>query len=137
MRSEDLIPAFLDELETLATEAGELNRFTPLKEECKEWLSEDEDERDHEQGCLLVDYLFDALNEYAPSFAYFGSHPGDGSDYGYWADIEGAQEQCEYVGDGEPGEDFQGEWLHVNDHGNATLYVRDEDGIDTEIWAVV
>ena len=129
MRSEDLIPVFLDELETLAREAGEIDRFTPLKE--------DEDEREDEQGYLLVDYLFDALNEYAPPFVYFGAHPGDGSDYGFWADIESAQEQCEYVGDGEPGEGFQGEWLHVNDHGNAALYVRDEDGNDEEVWPVV
>jgi hypothetical protein len=35
-----------------------------------------------------------------------------------------------------PPDDYQGEWLHVSDHGNATLYVR-ENGKDTEIWSVV
>jgi hypothetical protein len=141
MRPEDLIPVFLDALETLAKEAARAvlawDGIAPLKEECDEWLNEDEDEREDEQGHLLVDYLFDALNEYAPSFTYFGAHLGDGSDYGFWTDIESAREQCEYVGDGEPGEGFRGEWLHVNDHGNAALYVRDEDGNDEEVWSVV
>lgn len=39
-----------------------------------------------------------------------------------------------------PAKDYEGEWLHVNDHGNATLYVRsrDNDGnvVDDEIWSV-
>ena len=35
-----------------------------------------------------------------------------------------------------PADDYRGEWLHVNDHGNATLYNRTDDG-DEEIWAVV
>jgi hypothetical protein len=37
----------------------------------------------------------------------------------------------------QPPADYRGEWLHVTDHGNATLYVRGEDGQDTEIWSVV
>ena len=35
-----------------------------------------------------------------------------------------------------PPADYSGEWLHVTDHGNATLYVR-ENGKDIEIWSVV
>jgi hypothetical protein len=35
-----------------------------------------------------------------------------------------------------PADDYEGEWLHVNDHGNATLYVR-TGGKDKEIWAIV
>lgn len=36
-----------------------------------------------------------------------------------------------------PAADFRGEWLHVNDHGNTTLYVRGENGQDREVWGVV
>ena len=32
----------------------------------------------------LMDDLFDALEECAPKGHYFGSHPGDGSDLGFW-----------------------------------------------------
>jgi hypothetical protein len=36
-----------------------------------------------------------------------------------------------------PPADYRGEWLHVSDHGNATLYCRNDDGKDVEIWSVV
>ena len=36
-----------------------------------------------------------------------------------------------------PAADYRGEWLHVSDHGNATLYVRGENGQDTEVWSLV
>lgn len=45
--------------------------------------------------------------------------------------IETDPEDSEY-----PPADYEGEWLHVNDHGNATLYVRSA-GKDTEIWSIV
>jgi len=55
------------------------------------------------------------------------------------ADVDTARNELEFVSrkDKEyPDDDYQGEWLHVSDHGNATLYVR-TDGKDTEIWSVV
>lgn len=32
--------------------------------------------------------LIDLLNEDLPEGMYFGAHPGDGSDYGYWINTE-------------------------------------------------
>jgi hypothetical protein len=32
----------------------------------------------------LLESLFDTLDNYSPEGYYFGAHPGDGSDYGFW-----------------------------------------------------
>lgn len=56
------------------------------------------------------------------------------------ADVDGAREDVGFVSTKEqdyPSDDYRGEWLHVSDHGNATLYCRDEKGNDVEIWSVV
>jgi hypothetical protein len=53
--------------------------------------------------------------------------------------IEMVSEDVEFKSSREeeyPADDYQGEWLHVNDHGNVTLYVR-TNGQDKEIWSVV
>lgn len=46
------------------------------------------DERDpwwgSEEACDFLSMLFDVLDVYAPKTYYFGAHPGDGSDFGYW-----------------------------------------------------
>lgn len=46
------------------------------------------DERDpwwgSEEACDFLSMLFDVLDAYAPKTYYFGAHPGDGSDFGYW-----------------------------------------------------
>lgn len=84
-----------------------------------------------------VEELFDILNDHAPPYCYFGAHEGDGACFGFWPDIEACRESVEYVGDGEPEDGFTGEWLHVNDYSNATLYVRDINGNDSEAWSIV
>lgn len=65
-------------------------------------------------------------------------------DFGLYPNMESAAEDCEFVsssgrcrnGKEYPDDDYAGEWLHVNDHGNVTLYVR-ENGEDKEIWSCV
>jgi hypothetical protein len=54
--------------------------------------------------------------------------------------IENVREDIDFVSSTrqeQPDDDFRGEWLHVNDHGNATLYVRNDKGEDNEIWSLV
>lgn len=54
-------------------------------------------------------------------------------------DVDGAQEDVGFVSSRHqdyPDDDYEGEWLHISDHGNCTLYVR-EKGEDREIWSVV
>jgi hypothetical protein len=60
-------------------------------------------------------------------------------DFGLYPNIEGAKEDCEFVSSRKqdcPDDDYEGEWLHINDHGNVTLYVR-QNGQDKEIWSCV
>lgn len=54
--------------------------------------------------------------------------------------FEEAKEDCEFVsskGEDYPPNDFKGEWLHISDHGSCTLYNRNSEGKDVEIWACV
>ena len=39
---------------------------------------------DSEEAIMLLDALFDTLDAYSPEDYYFGAHPGDGSDFGFW-----------------------------------------------------
>lgn len=89
----------------------------------------------------LIGETCDVLSEvFAPAYGYFGAHCGDGADFGFWpGDIEDIKEQVGFVSSVDeeyPSDDFSGEWLHVNERGNCTLYVR-ENGIDREIWGLV
>jgi len=38
-----------------------------------------------ELGSEMLDDLFNRLNEAAPEGFYFGTHPGDGADIGFWS----------------------------------------------------
>ena len=84
MRNEDLIPDFLDTLETLA-KLNKCKKHLTLIDEIENRIDTIPGYYDTEDADFdLNEDLFDALNEYAPPHAYFGSHPGDGSDYGFW-----------------------------------------------------
>lgn len=143
MREEDLIPAFSDELRRLR---GALPMR--LARDVAAWHSlcygaARTNNTDSIDAAELVQDLADALNDYAPDYCYFGAHPGDGSDYGFWLD-EGWQERAredgvKFVADlSEVSDTFRGALCVVNDHGNATLYCTDEPvGTLREIWSVV
>lgn len=147
MRNEDLIPRFMDELiklghhsngeayRTMRSIAGRIKKaVNDWEKHGKYWQSED---ASHD-----LEWLFDALNEHAKDYFFFGAHPGDGSDYGFWLSEDFEEE---ITGSGgikvndtsEVPDDFEGDVLHVNDHGNATLYACEKGGKLTEIWSVV
>ena len=86
LRSEDLAPAFVDELRALSPERlaqvqGDYPRFfaksgNVVSERSIVWrwfLASD-----------FVNALMDALNDCAPEGLYFGASEGDGADFGFW-----------------------------------------------------
>lgn len=83
-RSEDLIPAFLSEYLRLSeddhtSDCPQAEWLIGEARACIENVSHLPDEASE-----VVCALMDALSCYAPEGYYFGSHPGDGCDYGFW-----------------------------------------------------
>jgi hypothetical protein len=85
LRPEDLVPAFFKELFQIDRERAEdiihgdyfaISHHIAAGRELPVALMADAHE--------LVDILADALDELAPEGMYFGAHPGDGSDFGFW-----------------------------------------------------
>ena len=81
-RPQDLIPAFIGVLKDTAEYAQMMvSNAIPayaLEGDDAEWWYSDE------CSYFLNETLFDTLDSYAPEGYYFGAHPGDGSDFGYW-----------------------------------------------------
>ena len=90
MRTCDLVPTFLEAIkDTVGYDQMvlDINGANPdlsviTVQDASEW-----DERwSSTEMTYFLDELFDILNNYAPDGYYFGAHPGDGSDYGYWTE---------------------------------------------------
>jgi len=140
--TEDLLDAFASELEyqvqrnaeAWCSDEGrqERDKYMALIGEARE-VDPDSDEASE----LVNESLPDALHAFAPAYSYFGAHEGDGSDFGYWPDIDQADFDGLSVADtSEVPADYSGEVLHVNDHGNMTLYAADRGRL-TEVWSIV
>jgi hypothetical protein len=152
LRTPDLLNSFADTLEGLVLINGDflclpenramrdrLNDLIGEVSDCFDDSGEEVAEGKEDDAAWLVESLGDALNEFAPPFCSFGSHEGDGSDFGFWPCIDTAKDSVDFVSSRSaefPESDFQGEWLHVSDHGNCTLYVR-TNGEDKEVWSIV
>lgn len=82
LREEDLIPAFLDALAGLGCQDADVAEIRRRVE------GGDYDFTSEDAIWDLNDVLFDRLNDHAPEGHYFGAHPGDGSDFGFWENEE-------------------------------------------------
>ena len=91
MRPQDLIPCFWSKLEQESEEHAaslwvkwiaeymlpKIAQVGDLPKEHDPWYQSESASE------VLID-LFDALEQYCPEGYSFGSHPGDGADYGVW-----------------------------------------------------
>lgn len=146
MRNEDLLTAFADELERLAAlDKAEAESSGAAWEGTHEFRMETiaaarSVDPESDDASEIINDLFDALNELAAPYCYFGAHAGDGSDYGFWPDVESLESDARWAGTGvtkiEAGSERPDGFdyvMEVNDHGNVTLYGRG----GKEIWSVV
>jgi hypothetical protein len=146
LRPQDLLLAFADALERYARRSRALSSYRADIRSARTLAARIEAGREIDADGMILD-LSDRLNDLAPPHAYFGGHPGDGADFGYWV-VDDLRESVEYQ-DGVVVSDLaevpimhHGDVLHVNDHGNATLYwheppTRRREGKLTEIWSIV
>jgi len=114
MRARDLVPAFMDVLAKYAPDvwlriksdiASEFNILNydclfGLDGECNQegycghclhndspgncTLDRDDVWYSEMMSWILNEDIWDAMNDITPDGCYFGAHPGDGSDYGFW-----------------------------------------------------
>lgn len=137
MRKEDLIPSFLWETKRLHLTRDERKEVRSISSRVHRADSDDAYWQD-EVSDFDLEALFDILDAHSLPYFYFGSHPGDGADYGYWL-----SESFEHDFDGLKVSDtaeipagHTGEVLHINDHGNMTLYACSR-GRRRELWGIV
>lgn len=138
MRPEDLIPAFVDCADKLRLTRHQRVRLRRIQHDMKIAGYYTNEAADYDLNEVLVTIL----DEYAPPFFYFGSHPGDGADYGFWL-CDDWERMLEDDGGikvndlSEVPKNHFGYVAVVNDHGNVTLYNRHTNHRIYEVWSVV
>jgi hypothetical protein len=90
LRVEDLLKAFFGAVQAIDPERAEDVLKNPRNVAFRHWFEgRKPDYPDSEDACYFVDeVLCDLLGEMAPEGHYFGTHPGDGADFGFWPEPE-------------------------------------------------
>lgn len=152
LRTEDLLSSFISELEWQINRNGDFLSL-PENRSVRDWLNntvgdaqdcfgedgESIEEGKEEDASESVNELIDALNHFAPAYCYFGAHPGDGADFGFWPDFDAIEDtDALRVSDlSEVPSGYCGEVIYVNDHGNTSIYATDADGTLRELVSFV
>ena len=133
LRPEDLIPSFLWECNRLYLSHYERHLVRNIARAFHALPDEWSDEQVEQAGYLLEE-LTTFLEAHTPDYCTFGSHPGDGADFGVWPDWDALDD----VFKGERADAARTDYfcLELNDHGNATLYHRAGNRW-VECWSVV
>lgn len=90
LRPCDLVPAFLEVIKDTPEYIQIMNSNDFDLKVISDGGSDKNDPRWESESIsyLVNETLPDTLNSYAPNGFYFGSHVGDGSDFGYWENEE-------------------------------------------------
>jgi hypothetical protein len=136
LRTQDLLPAFANKLQELGGEGMTLlNEAYHFLENVLDF----QDPYDVEYPGILAHDLVEELSGRCPPFVFFGAHPDDGADFGFWPDWE-ALNQAMFQKYGEPLIlDVRGEEtldttiIQVRDHGNVTVMDMDRNVLWTTL----
>ena len=91
LQEHDIVSAIEDLIQTEKLYGHVID--SELQDLISQWYKEPSEEH---RSDILNESIFNRLNEIAPDRCYFGAHPGDGSDLGFWEfdDDEGDEEEC-------------------------------------------
>jgi hypothetical protein len=78
MKTVELVTSFMDFLSDVHDECDIYSEFVDIQEQVEN--AQDLDDLEH----ILNEDIWNLLNKIAPDGCYFGGHPGDGIDYGFW-----------------------------------------------------
>lgn len=138
LKTEDLLSSFIGELDWQIRRNGDFfshpenfafrDRLNALVGEGHDQFALDGETIPDEKladALEIIDEIQETLSElFAPRYCYFGTHPGDGSDFGYWPDLDSIEELPTLEsGVSHPVQDE--DYKTVNDHGNVTIHAPD------------
>lgn len=131
LKASDLVEAYWNELEYLLGQQDrpewrdDADKIRAIHGRLQDelWNEDGELTEDDEALDFAVDKLTECLEQFAPPYCYFGSHAGDGADFGYWPDMDSIDELPKF--DEKPDDAQDQDFAVVNDHGNVTVYGAD------------
>ena len=142
LRSDDLIEAFRDTLQSVRGGTHHAAGIMRAHNKAIRDTAEKGIVEENTQAFIdaeTVEQFGDMLQAFCPDYCSFGSHPGDGADFGVWVDFDRIEEDrrfgelldVENVPKG-----YSGTAVEVNDHSNMTLYAYTR-GRRRELWSIV